>query len=190
MLNMGGYAMSVSKSFACVLLLLVCVLALPVARADCTTLFADDVLYGPAGRSVAIGDLDGDGDADLVTSGVYVLLNNSDGTFADPVLYDVGWDLGSLAIGDLDGDGNPDLAVANAYSDNISLLLNQCRAICEGDANGDGTVDPLDSGYVLARFGCSVGTGDPNCDAADQNGDGDVDPLDSGFVLARFGKCP
>ena len=24
---------------------------------------------------------------------------------------------------------------------------------CEGDANGDGTVDPLDSGFVLARFG-------------------------------------
>ncbi|MCH7700755.1 MAG: hypothetical protein IID37_03610, partial [Planctomycetes bacterium] len=53
----------------------------------------------------------------------------------------------------------------------------------------DGTVDPLDSGYVLARFGCPVGTGDPSCDAADQNGDGAVDPLDSGFVLARFGAC-
>ena len=62
-------------------------------------------------------------------------------------------------------------------------------AACEGDANGDGTVDPLDSGYVLARFGCPVGTGDPSCDAADQNGDGNVDPLDSGFVLARFGPC-
>ena len=60
---------------------------------------------------------------------------------------------------------------------------------CEGDANGDGTVDPLDSGYVLARFGCPVGTGDADCDAADVNGDGAVDPLDSGFVLARFGTC-
>lgn len=60
---------------------------------------------------------------------------------------------------------------------------------CDGDANGDGTVDPLDSGFVLARFGCSVGTGDPACDAADQNDDGVVNPLDSGFVLARFGEC-
>ncbi|MCH7719605.1 MAG: hypothetical protein IH988_01260 [Planctomycetes bacterium] len=60
---------------------------------------------------------------------------------------------------------------------------------CEGDANGDGTVDPLDSGFVLARFGCPVGTGDPGCDAADVNGDGEVNPLDSGFVLARFGAC-
>ena len=63
-----------------------------------------------------------------------------------------------------------------------------CEA-CEGDANEDGLVDPLDSGFVLARFGCPVGMGDPSCDAADQNGDGVVDPLDVGFVLARFGPC-
>ena len=66
-------------------------------------------------------------------------------------------------------------------------VADQCP--CEGDANGDGMVDPLDTGFVLARFGCPVGTGDPLCDAADQNGDGVVDPLDSGFVLARFGEC-
>lgn len=60
---------------------------------------------------------------------------------------------------------------------------------CDGDANGNGEVDPLDSGFVLARFGCDVGTGDPDCDAADVNCDGEVDPLDSGYVLARFGTC-
>jgi len=61
---------------------------------------------------------------------------------------------------------------------------------CHGDANGDGVVDPLDVGFVLARFGCPVDSGNPGCVAADQNGDGSVDPLDSGFVLARFGPCP
>ncbi len=90
---------------------------------------------------------------------------------------------------DLDGDGYADLSVAN-FSDNVSVLLNQCRVACEGDANGDGLVDPLDSGFVLARFGCEVGAGDPSCDTADQNGDGLVDPLDVGFILARFGPCP
>ncbi|MCH7721226.1 MAG: PQQ-dependent sugar dehydrogenase [Planctomycetes bacterium] len=75
---------------------------------------------------------------------------------------------------DEDGNGIPD----------------ECEEVpCEGDANGDGVVDPLDAGFVLARFGCLVGTGDPECDTADQNGDGVVDPLDSGFVLARFGPC-
>ena len=71
-----------------------------------------------------------------------------------------------------------------------AFLITLPEADCEGDANGDGVVNPLDSGYVLARFGCPVGTGDPDCDAADQNGDGEVNPLDSGFVLARFGDCP
>ena len=78
----------------------------------------------------------------------------------------------------LDGDDTLDCCPAEPESD------------CEGDANGDGAVDPLDSGFVLARFGCLVGIGNPDCDAADQNGDGNVDPLDSGFVLARFGDCP
>ena len=64
-----------------------------------------------------------------------------------------------------------------------------CPLTCEGDANGDGLVDPLDSGFVLARFGCLVGGGDPQCDLADLNGDGLVNPLDVGFVLARFGPC-
>ncbi len=81
-------------------------------------------------------------------------------------------------------------AAGNAYvtgfdSDNAFKITP-----CPGDANGDGAVDPLDSGFVLARFGCPVGTGDPGCDTADQNGDGFVDPLDVGFILARFGPCP
>lgn len=63
----------------------------------------------------------------------------------------------------------------------------QQDCVGEGDTNGDGLVDPLDGGFVLARFGCEVDSGDAGCDAADTNGDGVVDPLDSGFVAARFG---
>jgi len=62
-------------------------------------------------------------------------------------------------------------------------------APCEGDVNGDLVIDPLDSGFSLSRFGCSVGTGDEECDAADANGDGIVDPLDVGYILSRFGVC-
>ena len=87
----------------------------------------------------------------------------------------------------IDGSGNGEINPIEIFSLNAAKAA---PAPCEGDANGDGMVDPLDSGFVLARFGCPVGTGDPSCDAADQNGDGAVDPLDSGFVLARFGDCP
>ncbi|MCH7720021.1 MAG: hypothetical protein IH988_03400 [Planctomycetes bacterium] len=81
----------------------------------------------------------------------------------------------------------------NTGSDSIGVTILKRElpdlAVCEGDANGDGVVDPLDNGFVLARFGCPVGTSDPNCDIADQNGDGLVGPLGSGFVLARFDDC-
>jgi hypothetical protein len=59
--------------------------------------------------------------------------------------------------------------------------------MCDGDANGDGMVDPLDSGYVLSRFGCNIA--DPDCQAADVNDSGIVDPLDVGYVASRFGTC-
>ncbi|MCH7700378.1 MAG: hypothetical protein IID37_01705 [Planctomycetes bacterium] len=60
-------------------------------------------------------------------------------------------------------------------------------ALCDGDVNGDGAVDPLDGGAILARFGLDAS--DPaNCQY-DVNCDGGIDPLDSGYVLARFGLC-
>jgi len=74
----------------------------------------------------------------------------------------------------------------------VVMMTEVSRAdkLCDAaDVNGDGVVDPLDSGYVLARFGCPVGTGDGICDSADANADGQVDPLDTGFILSRFG-CP
>jgi len=58
---------------------------------------------------------------------------------------------------------------------------------CDGDVNCDGSVDPLDSGAVLARFGLDP-CNEENC-RYDVNCDGSIDPLDSGYILARFGVC-
>jgi len=90
-----------------------------------------------------------------------------------------------------DGETGPIYACEAATAGTTSSLTIEVTGatVCDGDANGDGVVDPLDSGYVLARLGCPVGTGDEGCDAADTNADGLVDPLDSGYVLARFGTC-
>ena len=60
---------------------------------------------------------------------------------------------------------------------------------CAGDANRDGVVDPLDTGFVQARFGCDYPGDGEFCLQADVNEDGVVDPLDVGFILARFGEC-
>lgn len=81
--------------------------------------------------AVAVGDLNGDNQLDLVAANngsndVSVLLGNGDGTFRTAFQYPAGEFPGSLAISDLNGDGYPDLAVA---SDDVWLLL----------GNGDGT---------------------------------------------------
>ena len=75
---------------------------------------ADD---GPS--SVAIGDLNGDGDLDLAvanrwSANVSVLLGNGDGSFPKRGELRVGDGPCSVAIGDLNGDGDLDLAVANS----------------------------------------------------------------------------
>lgn len=71
-----------------------------------------------------------------------------------------------------------------ASSGNVACC--ETPALCAGDVNGDGMVDPLDSGFVLTRLGMDV---EADTCQADVNCDGLIDPLDLGFVLSRFGIC-
>lgn len=79
------------------------------------------------------------------------------------------------------------VAVGLAYPPRADGQANPL-CMCFADANVDGVVEPLDTGYVAARLG-SVPAEDEECAAADANGDGLVDPLNAGDVLARFGTC-
>ena len=84
---------------------------------------------GVSFQFVAIGDLNGDGNQDVIaldinSTKVSVFLNNGDGTLASKVDYTVGAAPFAAAIGDLNGDGKADLAVANYNSGNVSVLLN------------------------------------------------------------------
>jgi hypothetical protein len=105
------------------------------------------VASGPS--FVAIGDLNGDGKADLVVSqfgdfygnnaGVSVLLGNGDGTFQPAQVFAAGIPSLAVVVADFNGDGKPDLALANGYGGGVHVLL----------GNGDGTfgvaqeVEPL-----------------------------------------------
>ena len=75
--------------------------------------------------AVAIGDLNADGNPDLVvtdgSNSVAIRLGTGDGTFGAAVVYFAGSE--SPAIGDFDGDGIPDLAVADPASDSVSILI-------------------------------------------------------------------
>jgi hypothetical protein len=95
------------------------------------TSFADYPV-GAQPYSVATGDLNNDGYADLVTANaadktISVLMNkgNGSGTFAAAVSYPVGWLPYQVAIGDLNGDGIPDLAVTDYGDNTVSILYGQ-----------------------------------------------------------------
>jgi len=119
---------------------------------------------GAASASVATGDLDGDGKADLATANwradtVSVLLNRTDGRFGRHVDYPTGPDPWSVAMADLNGDRRPDLATTSGDVNGmtVSVLLNRGdgsfaahvdyktgqspQSVAIGDLNGDGSRD-------------------------------------------------
>jgi hypothetical protein len=89
---------------------------------------------GETPRSVAVGDFNSDGKADLAVANfgsntISVLLGAGTGFFSKAVDYPAGHAPTSVAVSDFNGDGKPDLVVANNGTNTISILL----------GNGDGT---------------------------------------------------
>jgi FG-GAP-like repeat/FG-GAP repeat len=124
--------------------------------------------------SVAIGDLNGDGKADLATADrgnrrVSVLLNKGKGTFGARRDYGAGRSPSSVAIGDLNGDGTGDLVTANCKATTVSVLLNM----------GDGRFQPKVD-YSTGSHPCSVAIGD-------LDGDGKPDLATTSSVLLNSG---
>ncbi|MHC5768441.1 MAG: FG-GAP-like repeat-containing protein [Nostoc sp.] len=114
------------------------------------------------GRSVAVGDFNGDGKLDLAVANngsktVSVLLGNGTGGFAAATNFTVGTNPRSVTVGDFNGDGKLDLATANFGSNTVSVLLgtgtggfaaatnltvgSEPFSVRVGDFNGDGKLD-------------------------------------------------
>jgi hypothetical protein len=104
--------------------------------------FGAATMFGPAAdlKSVAIGDLNGDGHPDLAlanygSNSISVLIGNGDGTFQPAMDYVTGVRPNSVAVGDFNGDGRLDLVTAsNASAGSVSVLLNDAGTVgIEGD---------------------------------------------------------
>jgi VCBS repeat protein/FG-GAP repeat protein len=146
--------------------------------------------YSAYGGSIAIADLNGDRNPDLVTDGLVVLLNRGDGSFGRGRSYDIGYAQG-LAIGDLNRDGRPDVVVGEPVAPN--------QQDCE---TGDGISVYVHANKGDGKLGSSrqFSTGYDGCAPTpalgDLNGDGLPDLVTantySGTVsvlVNGFGRC-
>jgi Bacterial Ig-like domain (group 3)/FG-GAP-like repeat len=149
--------------------------------------FLSPVLYDAGAEnsnSIAIADMNGDGNLDLVVSNcdplgsggcgfirdgvVGVLLGIGDGSFVPVGAYDSGGNLAtSVAVADVNGDGHPDIIVTHLCDEEncekqagVSVLL----------GNGDGT-------FGAAATYSSGGLESFSVAIADVNGDGKADLL-------------
>jgi hypothetical protein len=121
-------------------------------------------------HSVALGDLDGDGDLDAVVANHYnnqaeeVYLNDSTGRFAPhPISPTFGaGNSSTVVLGDMDGDGDLDVVVSN--------IEHQAEDVYFNDGTG---------GFVAHRtFGAGRST---DMVLGDVDGDGDLDALVANF---------
>lgn len=141
---------------------------------------------GADGGALGAGDLDGDGDVDLVTSSGFspsllILLNDGNAAFGAPTFESVLGTVWGIELADLDGDSDVDVAftTGNVFSgvDAANVLLNTGT----GRFSGGGSWAPPEGSFF------------PSLCIADVGGDGVLDavfPVQNLGIFAVLGPSP
>lgn len=115
---------------------------------------------GSGGQDIALGDIDGDGDADLLMAtqtGIVRRLNDGTGNFTTGnAIYPTITNPTGIALGDADNDGDLDIVVCGGT--NVSVLQNTAGAFT-----------------TMSGFPMTVGTNFTDVQWGDMNADGDLD---------------
>ncbi len=141
----------------------------------------------PAGEipnAVAVLDLDGDGNPDIVVgdccadAGTSYLKGNGDGTFQPPIYFNGGNGPRAIVVGDWNGDGKPDLAIAYSPAEApalgaVTVLANHLNFLTAPPAMTNTSAAGFTPGAIapdsiVAAFGgnLTTGTASPAGDAA------------------------
>ncbi|MHC4217310.1 MAG: FG-GAP-like repeat-containing protein [Planctomycetota bacterium] len=146
--------------------------------------------YGtdPFPLATDLGDLNGDGRLDWVTSSFagdwWVFTNDGDGTFSFDQERPAPQAASCALLVDIDNDADLDLAAIDELADVVILEKNAGTAI-PGDLNGDGTVGIVDFLVLLAAWGPCPEPCPPFC-PADANFDCQVGVNDFLIILANW----
>ncbi len=135
-----------------------------------------------------LGDLDGDGDLDWVTSSFSgdwrVFTNDGDGTYTFLQELNAPQAASCALPVDIDNVGDLDLALVDELADVVILTQNSGIGI-PGDIDGDGAIGVIDLLSVLGLWGACPAPCPPFC-AADVNRDCAVDVTDLLIVLGNW----
>ena len=185
------------------------VLTLSGLAPDATDVTQTDYFAGDVVTSIAVGDVDGDGHADVVAGsaglpGIGVLLGKAGGGFAEKKTFPSPTDGVSVTLADLDGDGALDVVLANPTMGGITTMRNDGHGTFErgvivhtqlqgtpvgliaADVTGDGVVDVVvanRAGSVSLLAGDGQGGFAPHRDLAVAG-----EPVGIGTVDSSAGK--